>query len=267
MDTYQGRAQAVIEALAPRGQVLDSDFERSSRYDIQMMWGELVGYVTAMTSKSIRVVAEDLLLHQGWEEAFRRSPAATGMHHAFVGGLLEHTWQMLRCGEALLKLPFMAEVLNADLCMFGLMFHDFGKIFEYKSQGGFQRTLQGRLVPHIPMTGALILESGNKHGIPEVIRDHLMHVVLAHHGKVEWGSPVTMNIPEAGFVHYIDHLHGDVFGWLQRIEREAKPGDEVIKGWGNELIVERFSAILKRCELEDTASAGGTAATGEVVGF
>ncbi len=82
----------------------------------------------------------------------------------------------------------------------------------------------------------------------------MMHVVLAHHGRVEWGSPVTMNIPEAGFVHYIDHLHGDVFGWTQKLESDGA-GQEILrmKYGGNELVVERFSDILKKCETSVSA--------------
>lgn len=249
VEEYQGKAQVVISTFAPRTSITDEDFIKSSKYVIQTMWDNLVGMLATIENDWIRVVAEDLLLHDVWAPAFQRSPAASGMHHAFVGGLLEHTWQMVESGDTLLKLPYYKEVLNRDLCLFGLMFHDFGKIFEYESGAGFKRAVQGLLVPHIPMTAALILEAANMRDVPEIVRDHMMHVVLAHHGQIEWGSPVSMNIPEAGFVHYIDNLHGSIFGWVQRIENEALPGNPSVKNYvgKNELVVERFSAILKKC--------------------
>lgn len=247
---YNGKSQLKIKYIAPRQSTTDDDFEKVSEYPIDWMWGKIVNLIGTMQNEWIRMTAEELMLNLGLSDAFKRAPAASGMHHAFVGGLLEHTSQMLEIGDTLLKLPFFERVLNRDLCLFGLMFHDFGKIFEYEHGNGFRRTLQGRLVPHIPMVAAMVYHYAACVQIPEIIRDHMMHVVLAHHGKVEWGSPISMNIPEAAFVHYIDHMHGDVFGWLQKIHNEAQPGDIVVKNYmgKNELVVERFSDILKKCE-------------------
>lgn len=249
LEEYKGTIQINVKGVNPRQSVTDEDFIRSSKYQIENMWAMLTGFVASIENAWLREVAEDLLLNEAWSECFKLSPAATGMHHAFVGGLLEHTWQMAECADSMLKLPFMAP-LNRDLCLFGVILHDFGKIFEYARDKGFARTLQGRLVPHIPMTAALILEAANKRNVPEIVRDHMMHVVLAHHGKIEYGSPVNMNCPEAVFIHHIDHMHGDIFGWLQRIEVESKPGDETVKipFGGSEVVVERFSNVLKRLE-------------------
>jgi 3'-5' exoribonuclease len=172
------------------------------------------------------------------------------MHHAFQGGLLEHTLQMTECADALLKLPFF-EPLNRDLCLFGILFHDFGKIFEYHPDHGFKKTIQGVLVPHIPMMGALIFETCNKFGVPEIIRDHLVHVVLAHHMQLAWGSPVIPAVPEAAFVHYVDNLHGTVFGWLQKIEANKSSGSEILTKWdgvNSALLATPFTTILKTVE-------------------
>lgn len=242
---YQGKPQAVVQAVGPRESTQDGDFERCTKYDVVALWGTMIAYISMFKDHNIRVVAEDLFLMQGYQDRFKAVPAATGMHHAFKGGLIEHTSQMLECGDALLSLPFFSP-LNRDICMFGIMFHDFGKLFEYSSDPGFAKTLQGVLVPHIPMMGALIFETCNKHGVPEIIRDHLMHVVLAHHGRMEWGSPVNMAFPEAAFVHYVDNLHGTIFGWLQKLE--ANPGQELVKHWGNtsfSLVGRSFNETLR----------------------
>jgi 3'-5' exoribonuclease len=258
VEAYNGKLQIKISETLPRttGSEADSDFDSCTKYDVQKMWETLVDYIGTIESATIRRVAEDLFLGQGYQEQFRVSPAATGMHHAFKGGLLEHTTQMLDCADTLLKLPFF-EPLNRDICMFGIMFHDFGKIFEYSSEQGFKKTVQGMLVPHIPMMGALIFETCNKFGVPEIIRDHLMHVVLAHHMQIAWGSPVIPAFPEAAFVHYVDNLHGTVFGWLQKIEDNAASGAEVLEKWDNgksPLLATSFTTILKTVEANDAAT-------------
>ena len=233
--------------MGPRTTESDEDFIAISKYPVGQMWGVITEVLTNFESNYFGSVASDIMLNQGYTEAFQTGPAASGMHHAFVSGLLEHTSQMCQTALKLFELPFYSEALNKDLCLFGILFHDFCKIMEYHPGAGFKRTLQGILVPHIPMMGALIFETCNKFGVPEVIRDHMMHVVLAHHGQQAWGSPVDMAIPEAAFVHYLDHLHGDVFGWIQKIEAASK--EETTKSLSRTLVVPRFSDILKTCEV------------------
>ncbi len=241
VDEYQGSPQIVIETISKRESTSDENFIKTTRYSVEKMWDQIVNAVYDMKNDHIRNVAYDLLLKQGYHEAFKTCPAATTMHHAFQGGLLEHTHQMVEMARSLFRLKFLSETLNQDLCIFGLIFHDFGKIFEYEHGGTFQPTLQGRLVPHIPMTGALIFESANKHGVPEIIRDHMMHVVLAHHGCMEYGSPVDMAIPEAAFVHYVDNMHGDIFGWRQAT---AQAAGSTVRHGGRLLVTQPFDDVL-----------------------
>ena len=247
-EEYQGNRQMKVSTIDPRVSPKESDelFVVVSTFPTQELWDKICKVVSEMKCKDIQAVAADLLFKQGYEEGFKTSPAATNIHHAFVGGLLEHTAQMCETAEKLFELPYYADKLNKDLCMFGVLVHDMCKICEYKQTAGFKKTVQGILVPHIPMMGAMIFETANKLGVPEVIRDHMIHVVLAHHGKLEYGSPVVPATPEAGFVHYIDMLHANIFGWVQKIE--ASPQSENIKHFENTLVTQRFDTILKACE-------------------
>jgi len=257
VSNYQGKSQLTVRWVAERKSKEDSDFDKCTTYDVEKMWDQIVGYIGQIKNKFVREVAEDLFLNRGYQNAFMSVPAATGMHHAFKGGLLEHTLQMCECAEALLELEFF-HPLNRDLCLFGILFHDYGKLFEYSSDPGFPKTLQGILVPHIPMVAALIHGSCAEREVPEIVRDHLMHVVLAHHGRMEWGSPVTMACPEAAFVHYVDNLHGTVFGYLQKIQ--ANPGKDIVDHWNNGKIYlagKSFSAILKEVEANALHEGGG----------
>lgn len=251
-EEYNGKIQGKLIGVTNSPEApYAPDFFKASEHNPGEMWQEFVKFLEGFSNAHFKNVAKDLFDPDS-VVAFSESPAATGMHHAFKHGLLEHTLQMLQIGEKTLDFPFFKE-LNKDLCMFGLMFHDFGKIYEYSTEPGFKKLVQGLLVPHIPMVAARIYESANKFGVPDMVRDHMMHVVLAHHRLLEWGSPVKFACPEAAFVHYIDNLHGDVFGILQR-RAEAK--EETIKhGYYSDSITilrKSFNEIL-----EDTKGVDG----------
>lgn len=248
---YNGSLQVSVQNIVPVTDGVDmSDYEIRSSYSVDDLSNKLDGFISGFDNEWFKNVAEHLLVsNSSYREQFEQGPAATGIHHAFKSGLLEHTVEMLESAEALLNLPFYKKQLNKDLCMFGVMFHDFGKIFEYSSEAGFKKTLQGTLVPHIPMTAALIFEAANIYKVPEIIRDFMMHVVLSHHRMLEWGSPVRFACQEAAFVHYVDCMHGDVMGMGQGLAANVKPGDTLYKqptGDRLTLSAEKFETILGR---------------------
>lgn len=240
---YNGTLQIQINFVSSLDTYDQALFEPTTVYDIDDMYSYIIDIIETFAIP-LKTVSKELMTKHS--DAFKRCPAAKGMHHAFVGGLLEHTYQMIKIGESLFNnFKFIREAVNKDLCLFGLMFHDFGKIFEYEHKSPFSYTAEGKLVPHIPMTAALILESCEKNNVDPKIRNYMMHVVLAHHGRMEWGSPVNMAIPEAMFVHYIDNLHGDMYGCLQAMEAKKSGNDKIIKHFdGKYLVTERFSDIL-----------------------
>jgi 3'-5' exoribonuclease len=217
-DRRSGNLQVKVLSLSPRHSTSNEEFEKTTAYPVESLWITIVNAAVNIRDLDIKTILFSFLDDHLLAERFKSSPAATGMHHAFRGGLLEHTSQMVELTEAMFQLHFMKERLNKDLCLFGIIMHDFCKIFEYSPTVGYPITVQGVLVPHIPMAGALIYERCNTYGVHPVVRDHLMHVVLAHHGRMDWGSPVNMATPEAAFVHYVDNLHGTIFGWLQHTE-------------------------------------------------
>jgi 3'-5' exoribonuclease len=221
-------------------------YEKVSKYDKTEMSSKLKKFVDAFESGVVSAVAYKLVELLG--EHFLMKPAATGMHHAFKHGLLEHTTQMLETADKLFELPFYAEALNKDLCMFGIMFHDAGKIYEYGDGPGYKKTVSGMKVPHIPKMAAIIYHACQELKVEDEICDELMSIVLSHHRMVAWGSPVGPSSPEALFVHYVDNLHGDVFGVLQRIESDTSAEPSVKHGYGDQaytIVKKRFSTILK----------------------
>lgn len=249
-ELYRGSTQ--MKVTEARVSAADpSLFQPSSIYRPDEMMAALLGFIDGIENEWIRSVARSVMLDEGRSSLFEESPAATGMHHAFRHGLLEHTLQMLETAEQLFHLTFYAQSLNKDIVIFGLMFHDFGKIFEYSTQAGFSKTVSGIKNPHIPKTAQLIYHYGKILSVPDELIDELCHVVLAHHRFLAWGSPVKPATPEALFVHYIDNLHGDVFGAIQHMESDTTSAAYVRYGYGDQsytLVKERTSDLIRRLE-------------------
>ena len=140
---------------------------------------------------------------------FRRCPAATSLHHAFIGGLLEHTLQLLKLAEVMLPLY---PGLNRDIVLMGLFLHDLGKTVELTWEKGFRYTTEGSLVGHV-VRGAIWLQvkaamaaKQSGHRLPSDALRVLQHVILSHHGEPEHGAVKVPATPEAIFVAMLDNL-------------------------------------------------------------
>ena len=153
-----------------------------------------------------------------WGDRFRRTAAARNYHHARRGGLVEHTAQMMRIA---LEIAPLYPALNVDLLLAGILFHDCGKLWENSlPEAGFTMSYdeRGELMGHISIGLELVnslwrkLSAENAEGwrnlVPpsEDVRLHLLHLIGAHHGEPQFGSPVSPKTPEAMALHYIDNL-------------------------------------------------------------
>jgi 3'-5' exoribonuclease len=143
-------------------------------------------------------------------ERFPKAPAAKRNHHALVGGLLEHTLEIMAMGDAVA--PILS--LNRDLLLLGLFLHDIGKCWEISSSAGFAYTDEGRLVGHMALGVEKCTQVAKR--IPDFPERYLrlLHHFI-HHGEFEYGSPVLPATPEAMAVHMLDNLSGQVFAMRQ----------------------------------------------------
>jgi 3'-5' exoribonuclease len=178
---------------------------------------ELIGQtIQTIADPRLRTLCEAFL--NEWGDRFRRTAAARNYHHARRGGLVEHTAQMMRVAKEIV--PLYPE-LNVDLLLAGILFHDSGKLWENAlPENGFVMNYdeRGELVGHISIGLELVnalwrrLSAENseawKNLLPasEDVRLHLLHLIGAHHGEPEFGSPVSPKTPEAMALHYIDNL-------------------------------------------------------------
>ncbi len=140
---------------------------------------------------------------------FLTYPASTGVHHVYVGGLLEHCLACAKMGMAIA--PLIGG--DRDIITAGSIFHDIGKTQELEITRGFRFTDRGRLLGHITL-GVMLLEDliGRVDGFPQELTDILTHIIISHHGLEEWGSPKKPMFPEALIVHHLDNLDSKVMG-------------------------------------------------------
>ena len=133
-------------------------------------------------------------------------PAATTVHHAFPGGLLNHVWQMLHMLEGLY--PCLPYQIKIERCILAIMFHDYGKVYEYSKSGDAQQDMY--LLGHIYIGAHKLQKVLEQHSIDADEIKRIIHIVLAHHGQREWGSPVLPCTQEAAIVHYLDNISAKV---------------------------------------------------------
>ncbi|MDR1192360.1 MAG: HD domain-containing protein [Verrucomicrobiales bacterium] len=198
-------------------------------------WDYMVSVFTTLQEPRLREVS--LAALKSLEKKWRRAAAARTYHHARRGGLLEHTSQMLRLAVAVA--PLYPEVCP-DLLYCGVLFHDAGKMWEnnYPKRGFVSKpNRRGELLGHI----SLGIEITNKYwnqtkeanselfantAESELVRDHLLHLIAAHHGTREFGSPVTPRTPEAWLLHHIDNIDAK----MEMLRRVYVEKDEVAPG-------------------------------------
>ncbi len=220
--SYNGRLQLKLDKVraVPDGEVGDlARFFPVSARPVAEMLAELDRAVDSVRDPWIRQLLAALFVEDaGLREAFARAPAAKSMHHVYLGGLLEHTLSVLgMAGRACAHYPG----LNRDLVVAGVLLHDVGKTAELSYQRGFGYTDAGNLLGHIPLEAEWIArEVGKIPGFPEELRLQILHIVLSHHGRLEFGSPVLPKTPEALLVHMLDDLDGKLEVMFRAI-REA----------------------------------------------
>jgi 3'-5' exoribonuclease len=181
-----------------------ADYFPSSKRDPEVMWAELRAIMAAISNPHLKGLLESILDDPDIAARYRRAPAAKSIHHAFLGGLIEHVLSL--CGLAKLVAGHYKTV-DADLLLTGVLLHDIGKIYELNYERGFSYSNDGQLLGHIAIAVRMV---GDKirslPDFPPRLRVLVEHMILSHHGHLEFGSPKVPQFPEALLLHYIDDL-------------------------------------------------------------
>lgn len=177
-------------------------FIQSTPYDIDEMFSALkIACLEEFTHAPWRKLVLGVLNNQELQTAFKMCPAAKSVHHAYAGGLLEHTYGVFNVCRSLCG---MYPQLDRQTLLAGALFHDLGKIREFSGGIANDYTDEGRLVGHIVMGVQMLAPFLDKSGLEKPLREHLTHLILSHHGQHEFGAPVVPQTAEAFMLHEAD---------------------------------------------------------------
>ena len=223
---YQNRRQIVVHdlRLAQDGEYQMGDYMDIAHGDPQKTLCEVLQIVEEVRDPWIRQLMEASLKDPDIQKLLLKAPAAKTIHHAFVGGLLEHILSICKI------MYFMAAhypFLNRDYLVFGAVFHDLGKVWELEVEGGIRYTDRGRLIGHMEMACELIdRKAQDIEGFSADTRDLLKHIVLSHHGRYEYGSPRRPKFIEALVVAMVDELDSRIDSLHSFLDSELKQDPE-----------------------------------------
>jgi 3'-5' exoribonuclease len=246
VQVFQNRPQLTVHKIQP---VSDSEIEASdyfpvSKRDRAEMFQELNGWIAGMGNPHLKTLLESIFADESIALAYRTAPAAKSVHHNWIGGLIEHVLSLCRLAR------FTAEHyagIDFDLLLAGVILHDLGKIHELSYARSFSYTTEGQLLGHI-MIGVRMVDQkiGSIPDFPAPLRDLLLHMILSHHGQLDYGSPKVPVFPEALLLHLLDNMDSKMECMRALIEK-----DQMVEGvWtGYSSALER-SVLKKRKFLE-----------------
>ncbi|TFG89956.1 MAG: HD domain-containing protein [Syntrophobacterales bacterium] len=217
---YLGKMQLIISDLS---RVADSnvaleDFLPEGDRDGAEMLAELSALVESCSDVHLRGLLQSFFDDPTFMELYGKAPAAKGMHHVYLGGLLEHSLSVARLVDQILPLY---PILQRDLLIAGALLHDVGKIREMTYLRSFDYTDEGKLLGHISIGVEMIHEKISRlDGFPVELAMLLKHMILSHHGQYEFGSPKRPKTIEATVLNYLDDLDSKINGIRTHMRKE-----------------------------------------------
>ena len=221
----------VQDARKPQeGQVDLADYLPATPRDIQELLREARALLNTLKNPHLRRLFRQMLEDPEFLRKLLRAPAATTYHHNYLGGLLEHTLNILKMADTLSRIyPH----LDRDLLLAGAFLHDIGKLEEYEiTPAGIEVTDRGRLLGHI-LLGVEILNRYVRRlrDFPQELLMRLQHMILSHHGELEWGAPVRPALVEAQVLHFLDNLDARIWMFAEAARHPRAPGSRWSEWW------------------------------------
>lgn len=225
VEEYRGQNQLVIEKLkkAEQDARQKSELLPQSPRDLEALRQQLLAHVEEVEDAPLRALVDAFFGDEEFLEEFCSAPGAKRLHHAHVGGLLEHTVGVVQILETVAEIH---PELDRDVLIAGALLHDVGKIHELEAGAAFEYTDVGRLVGHIVLTDRMVTEKMEAiEDFPAEMANRLTHLLLSHHGQKEYGAPVLPMTAEACALHYADNLDAHVQYFSQVVQDGAGSGN------------------------------------------
>ena len=224
-EIYQNKIQLIIKQISKTSQeeIKLEDYLPGTEQDVDKMFAELKQIAGSIKQSHLKSLLNLFFNDKDFCRGFCSAPAAVQYHHAFLGGLLEHTLSVAKLGSNIAPLY---PSLSRDLLICGIILHDIGKISELCYEKSFHYSDEGQLIGHL-ISGVLMVEEKAKQidDFPKTLLDLLRHLILSHHGEYEWGSPKLPMTLEALVLHYLDNIDAKIHAFDKAISSDKDSSD------------------------------------------
>src|SRR5271165_5738141 len=222
VNKYKNRFQLTIHKLRKLGdsEIEFSDYLPKTTKNVDELWQTLTDFVASFQNPHLKCLVQAFMLDPEIAAAYRNAPAAQTLHHAYIGGLLDHVVSLFRsCDLVCRNYP----QVNRDLVLTGVFLHDIGKIHELTYNRSFSYTTRGQLLGHMIIELEMLqAKLAQLPDFPAELKTLLEHMIISHHGQYDFGSPKLPMFPEALMLHYLDDLDSKMEAMRAHFEREAE---------------------------------------------
>ena len=221
VNKFNGRFQITLHKVRSLqdSEVEFDDYLPRTTKDIDALWQTLAEFVASFRDPHLKALIQAFMADPAIERAYKNAPAAKSLHHAFIGGLLDHVVSLFRlCDLACRNYP---EMIDRDLLLTGAFLHDIGKVHELTFARSFAYTTRGQLLGHMIIELEMLQQKLAQ--LPEFPGEYkilIEHMIISHHGKYEFGSPKMPMFPEALMLHYLDDLDSKIESMRTQFLRE-----------------------------------------------
>jgi 3'-5' exoribonuclease len=221
INKYKQRFQLTIHKLRKLGEseIDYADYLPKTTKDVDQLWRTLEEYIATFRDQNLKALVQAFMSDPEIAAAYRNAPAAKTLHHAYIGGLLEHVLSLFRSCELICQ---NYPQINRDLLLTGAFLHDIGKIHELTYNRSFSYTTKGQLLGHMVIELEMLqAKLALIPAFPAELKTLVEHMIISHHGQYEFGSPKLPMFPEALMLHYLDDLDSKMEAMRAQFEREA----------------------------------------------
>jgi len=221
LNKYKNRFQLTIHKLRrmDESDIDFTDYLPKTTKDIGELWRTLTEFVATFENPHLKTLVELFMADAEIAERYRNAPAAKTLHHAYIGGLLDHVVSLFRSCDLMSR---NYPQVNRDLLLTGAFLHDIGKIQELSYNRAFSYTTRGQLLGHMIIELEMLqAKLARLPDFPAELKTLLEHLIISHHGQYDFGSPKLPMFPEALMLHYLDDLDSKMEAMRAHFEREA----------------------------------------------